>query len=185
MACTTFLTDGRPLNCKNTAGGLKTVYFIRSTREDWTVVDKEISNFTGVYPQNLAYKFVLKGNSSFEQTINASEENRTTFYEQVLNLTLPKLSKVDQDNLENLSQSEGFQVIIEDYNDNFFVMGLEHQVAVTGGTVVSGASMGDMSGYTLTLTGMEQDPALLVSPTTQTETEWTFSGGDTLTIDLN
>jgi len=28
-------------------------------------------------------------------------------------------------------------------------------VAVTGGTIVSGASMGDMSGYTLTLTAKE------------------------------
>ena len=34
-------------------------------------------------------------------------------------------------------------------------MGLEHQVAVTGGTVVSGAAMGDMSGYTLVLTARE------------------------------
>ena len=152
MACTTFLTDGRPLNCKNSAGGLKTVYFIKANRLDWTVVAKEITAWLG---SNSAYKFVLKGNSSFEQTINASEENRTTFYEQVLNLTLPKLSKVDQDALENLSQSEGFQVIVEDYNSNFFVMGLEHQAAVTGGTVVSGAAMGDMSGYTLVLTARE------------------------------
>ena len=158
MACT-FLTDGRPLNCKNSAGGLKTVYFIRSTREDWSVVDKEINSFSALPPDDRAYKFVLKGNSSFEQTINASEENRTTFYEQVLNLTLPKLSKIDQDNLEKLSFVEGFQVIVEDYNQNFFLMGLEHQVAVTGGTIVSGASMGDMSGYTLTLTAKEPKAA--------------------------
>ena len=158
MACT-FLTDGRPLNCKNSAGGLKTVYFIRSDRDYWGVVNKEINSFSGVYPANLTYKFVLKGNSSFEQTINASEENRTTFYEQVLNLTLPKLSKIDQDNLEKLSSVEGFQVIVEDYNGNFFLMGLEHQVAVTGGTIVSGASMGDMSGYTLTLTAKEPKAA--------------------------
>jgi len=154
MACTTFLTDGRPLNCKNSAGGLKTVYFIKGDRLDWTVVDKEITAWLGGISIP-AYKFVLKGNSSFEQTINASEENRTTFYEQVLNLTLPKLSKVDQDALENLSQSEGFQVIVQDYNGNFFLMGLEHQVAVTGGTIASGAAMGDMSGYTLVLTARE------------------------------
>ena len=154
MACTTFLINGRPLNCKDSAGGLRNVYFLRSSRADWTVVDKEITAWLGGSSVP-AYKFYLKGNSSFEQTINASEENRTTFYEQVLNLTLPKLSKLDQDALENLSQSEGFQVIIEDYNSNFFVMGLEHQAAVTGGTVVSGAAMGDMSGYTLVLTARE------------------------------
>ena len=30
---------------------------------------------------------------------------------------------------------------------------------VTGGTIVTGTAMGDMSGYTLTLTGMERTPA--------------------------
>ena len=30
---------------------------------------------------------------------------------------------------------------------------------VTGGTIVTGTAMGDMSGYTLTLTGMEKAPA--------------------------
>ena len=30
---------------------------------------------------------------------------------------------------------------------------------VNGGTIVTGAAMGDMSGYTLTLQGMEKKPA--------------------------
>jgi hypothetical protein len=30
---------------------------------------------------------------------------------------------------------------------------------VSGGTIVTGAAMGDLSGYTLTLTGMETTPA--------------------------
>jgi hypothetical protein len=51
------------------------------------------------------------------------------------------------------------QVIVEDNNGNFFYCGLEHGMDVTGGTIVSGAAMGDLSGYTLTLTGMEPVPA--------------------------
>jgi hypothetical protein len=50
-------------------------------------------------------------------------------------------------------------VIVEDRNSNFFVAGLEHGCEVTGGTIVTGAAMGDMSGYTLTLNGQEQLPA--------------------------
>ena len=38
-------------------------------------------------------------------------------------------------------------------------MGLEHGADVSGGTIVTGAAMGDLSGYTLTLTGMEKVPA--------------------------
>lgn len=39
---------------------------------------------------------------------------------------------------------------------------------VSGGTVVTGGAMGDLSGYTLTLTGMEKLPAnfLDADPTT-------------------
>jgi hypothetical protein len=40
-------------------------------------------------------------------------------------------------------------------------MGLEHGADVSGGTVVTGAAMGDLSGYTLTLTGMEKNQLTL------------------------
>jgi hypothetical protein len=46
------------------------------------------------------------------------------------------------------------------------VVGLEHGADVSGGTIVTGAAMGDLSGYTLTLTGMETTPANFVSSPT-------------------
>jgi len=41
--------------------------------------------------------------------------------------------------------------------------GLEHGCDVTGGTVVTGGAMGDMSGYTLSFTGMERFPANFIT----------------------
>ena len=38
-------------------------------------------------------------------------------------------------------------------------MGLENGADVSGGTIVTGAAMGDLSGYTLTLSGMEREPS--------------------------
>ena len=92
MACT-FIDDGRPLNCKDSVGGLKAVYFDNSTKQQiWTLQKMTIQYL----PQSgTAYKYELKGNSTLEQTITSSRENGTVFYEQVLNLTLPKLSAVD------------------------------------------------------------------------------------------
>ena len=46
------------------------------------------------------------------------------------------------------------------------VMGLEHGADVSGGTIVTGGAMGDLSGYTLTLTGQELEPANFVSTPT-------------------
>jgi hypothetical protein len=48
------------------------------------------------------------------------------------------------------------QVIVKDNNGNFFLAGYEHGMDVTGGTVVTGTEFGDLTGYTLTLTGMER-----------------------------
>ena len=44
-------------------------------------------------------------------------------------------------------------------------MGLVHGADVNGGTVVTGAAMGDLSGYTLTLSGQELKPANFLATT--------------------
>ena len=51
------------------------------------------------------------------------------------------------------------------------MVGLEHGAEVTGGTIVSGAAMGDLSGFTLTLEGQETDPAYFVTSTVVTDNE--------------
>ena len=55
-------------------------------------------------------------------------------------------------------------VAIEDYNGNFFMVGLEHGAEVTGGSITSGASMGDTSGYNLTIVAQETAPPYFVEP---------------------
>ena len=161
MACD--LTKGRKEPCKDVVGGLKAVYF--TDFGDYgtvTETDDEITDMTGTF---VAFKYELKGNSSFEQTITSSRENGTTFFEQTLNLTLKKLSKEDNKELKLLAYGRP-HVAIEDYNGNVFVMGLQHGADVTGGTVSTGAAMADLSGYTLTLSAQELKPANFVaSPT--------------------
>ena len=80
-------------------------------------------------------------------------------------MTLKKLSKEDHKEIKLLAYGRP-HVAVEDYNGNVFVMGLEHGADVSGGTIVTGAAMGDLSGYTLTLSAMEVKPANFVdSPT--------------------
>ena len=45
------------------------------------------------------------------------------------------------------------------------MMGLEYGADVNGGTIVTGAAMGDMSGYTLTMNAQEKIPANFVDAT--------------------
>ena len=157
MACD--LSTGRTVPCKDVVGGIKAVYFVNygdlgAITYDVTNTDA-IDSFGGT-PD--AYEYDVKGNSSFEQTVTSSRENGTTFFEQTLNLTFTKLDKATHKKLKLMAYGRP-HVFVEDYNSNIFVMGLLHGAEVTGGTIVTGAAMGDLSGYTLTLTAQEQVPA--------------------------
>lgn len=159
MSC--LLTSGRTLPCKKSVGGLKSILFADyGTLGASTIVAGEITAFAGT-PE--WFKFDIKGNSSLETTINSSRENGSTFYTQTLNATLTTLDKATQEEIKLITSSRP-HVAVEDYNGNYFLVGLEHGAEVTGGTIVSGAAMGDMSGFTLTLEGQELSPAYFVTP---------------------
>jgi hypothetical protein len=111
-----------------------------------------------------AYRFQLKGNSSYTENLQASRENGTLAFEQVLELQLKKLTKESHKEIKALSFGRP-HIIVEDYNGNLFLAGREHGMEVTGGTIATGTAMTDMSGYTLTFTGMERKPAQLLDDT--------------------
>ena len=175
MACD--LTRGRKEPCKDVVGGIKAVYFI--DYGDITIAydstDTDVIDDLGAVT---AYKYELKGNSSFEQAITSSRENGTTFFDQTLTLTLKKLSKEDNKELKLLAYGRP-HVAVEDYNGNVFVMGLQHGAEVTGGTVSTGAAMADLSGYTLTLNAQEVKPANFVSAPTAADP---FAGMTSATV---
>ena len=89
MACN--LTKGRLEPCKDVVGGLKAVYFTDfGDLGTVTKVDDEITDLSGTF---VAYKYDLKGGSSFEQAITSSRENGTTYFEQTLNLNFKETIK--------------------------------------------------------------------------------------------
>ena len=167
MSCT--LNLGRKEPCKDVVGGIKNVYFVDfgdiSPVYDSTDTDVVDSVGSAV----ASYKYELKGNSSFEQAITSSRENGTTFFEQTLNLTLKKLTKEDNKELKLLAYGRP-HVLIEDYNSNVFIMGLKNGAELSGGSVVTGASMADLSGYTLSFSAQETEPANFIGKTAVDET---------------
>ena len=155
MACT--LTTGRQLPCKSAFGGIKRVYFadyggIASVTVDATT--KEATIVDAVAP-SVWFEFDVKGNSSLETSVTSSRENGTTFYTQTLNLTLTFLDAKTQAELQTLAISRP-NIVVQDYYGNNFLCGLENGMECTGGTVVTGAAAGDLSGFTLTFEGMEE-----------------------------
>jgi hypothetical protein len=157
MACDISL--GRLEPCKDSVGGLRAVYFVNfgdMTGVTYNGTNTDVIDEVSGTPT--AYKYDLKGTNSFEQTITSSRENGTTFFEQSLKLQLKKLTPKDHKELKLLIYGRPI-CIIEDNNGNLFLAGLEKGLDVTGGTIVTGVAMGDLSGYTLELKGMEKVPA--------------------------
>ena len=161
MACN--LSAGRAVPCKDVVGGIQKVFFVDfGGLGDVTYTADEITDASGTFS---AYEYDLKGGSSLEQTITSSRETGTTFFEQVLTLNLTKLSKEDNVQIKLLAYGRP-QVAVVDNNGNAFMMGVEFGAEVTGGTVATGTAMGDLSGYTLTLTAQEKLPANFISGAT-------------------
>jgi hypothetical protein len=154
MACD--ITLGRLEPCKSAVGGLKAVYFVNwgeVTGYTYNATNTDVIDSVTGAPD--AYKYELKGTNSFDQTITSSRENGTTFFDQSVKLQLKSLDIVTHKQIKLLAYGRP-QVIVEDNNGNLFYCGLEHGMEVTGGTIVSGTVMGDLSGYTLELKGMER-----------------------------
>jgi hypothetical protein len=163
MACT--LTTGRELPCKDSVGGIKAVYLADyGTLGALTVTSGEVTAIAGT-PD--LFKFDVKGNSSLEQAITSSRENGTTFYEQTLNLTLTKLDVATQQEIVTIAKARP-HIFVEDYNGNYFLIGAVHGADVSGGTIVTGAAMGDLSGFTLVFSAQETLPAYFVTSTVVT-----------------
>lgn len=165
MSCDISL--GRVTPCKDAVGGLDAVYFCNQSDlsyEDLTLdANDTITAFAG---SPTFYKWDLKGTSSFTQNIVSSRENGTTYFEQVLELTFTHQDVYTHKQIKLLAYGNP-KVIVKDNNGNFFLAGAKHGMDVTGGTVATGGNMGDLNGYTLTLTGMEQAPAFFCDATTE------------------
>ena len=157
MSCD--IANGRLEPCKDSVGGINAVYFVNYGALGAITYDTtDVDVIDAVAGSPSAYKFDVRGNSTYTENIQSSRENGTTAFEQVLELSLKKLTKEDHNTIKLLSFGRP-HVIIEDNNGNRFLSGLEHGADVTGGTIVTGGAMGDMSGYTLSFTGMEKTPA--------------------------
>jgi len=148
--------------CKTLIGGLDAVYFVN--KNDYTGITYDgtntdvIDSVAGV--ANL-YKFELKGTNSFDQVINSSRENGTTYVEQTLKIQLKSREITTMKTVKLMSYGAP-HVIVKTRNGKFYFAGLERGMELTTANINSGVQMGDFSGYDITLVGMEKLEANLI-----------------------
>jgi len=170
MACSLTI-DGRAFPCKDKIGGIKRVWIKQFASDDWGTITAGVVAAGGAIT---VFGFeITKNSGSFQQAVNASVENGTVFYSQVLELSLPNLVAADNVEIQDLLQNR-LTVIVQDVNDNYFAMGHTTGAEATGGTVGTGTAKGDFNGYQIQLTAEEAIPAPFVA---SDDTNITFTAG--------
>ena len=166
MACD--ITSGFSLGCRDNSGGIKNVYILSGCID--SLDGASVGLITGVTGSGAFYKFELaKQTGDFTETINASVENGTVFYEQVVNAPFHKLQSSTRNQVKVLAQNPALKVIVETNNGSddsvgvFFLAGQANGMTLSGGTGATGTAFGDLNGYSLTFTGQEPVPASEIS----------------------
>jgi hypothetical protein len=164
MSCN--LTAGRNEVCKESVGGLAGVYFVNYTGSLANVTDGDSDALISTLPSGLtAYFYDLKGTSAYTETVNTSRENGTTFFSQELVLNLKKLTNEMTTQLKLMAYGRP-QIFVHTMNGDTLLVGQREGADVTGGTIQTGAAMGDLFGYSVTFTGQEKFPASFISGST-------------------
>jgi len=153
MSCS--ITKGRKLQCKNQKAGIKNVYFANFDNYAFQITNAVLTSLGSLAN---VFKYEVKGASGLEETWNVSRENGTAFTSQVLTLQMPRLDAETQNELKLLVYGRPI-AFVEDYNGNIKVAGAFSGMEATGGTIVTGQASGDLTGFTLELTGEEVEGA--------------------------
>ena len=160
MACDATL--GRLEPCKDSVGGLKSIYFVNYAATALSGATLDTDGIVTAFGTALTlYKYDLKGTNSFDEANENSRENGTSFWTQTGTIVLKKQDAVTQKELRLISYGRPI-IFVEDYNGNYRIAGFENgcEVAVSS---ASGAGMGDLNGYNLTFTGQEKNLATFVT----------------------
>ena len=158
MACGLTLA-GRNLGCKDSLGGIKKIYIAQFAEGMWE--DIASGSVTGLSGTNTAsfYQYEMnRGSGSMNQTITASIENGTVFYDQALTANFTKLEASDITELQNITKGR-MSVLVQDNNGNWFIMGHKRGVEASGGVVQTGTASGDLNGFTIEMNAQEVAPA--------------------------
>lgn len=169
MACA--LTQGYSLDCRDSAGGIKSVYFIA------------IDNVSGVTSSNGTITAIAKANNarfwkynltratgSAMEEFNDSVENGTSFNRQTLTIILNKMQAATRNEIALLAQNR-LLAVVEDRNSKYWYYGKDNGLMREGGSAQTGTAMGDRNGYELIFTGDEKDMALEVQSSVITTLE--------------
>jgi hypothetical protein len=163
MACA--LTQDYNLDCRDSVGGLKEVYFMElGSLSSFTEASGVVTALTKASGKRF-YKYQLvKQTAMFDDTLTANEEAGTLFSTQKLTVALNKMQANTRNELQLLAKNLLVAVAV-DRNGKAFILGATNGLVLKTAKGVSGTKMGDRNGYDLDFEGSEPQMAQEVSST--------------------
>jgi len=157
------LTAGRLEPEKTSVGGLKNAYFINydaDLKSGATITANIISALASPVP---VFKFELRGGNSYSEKSATDRATGTTFWEGNATIILKKQDATTQEQMYAIAVGRP-QIILEDNNGNYRLLGAEFGCECKPDTS-TGASFGEMNGYTINITTSEKTMSDFVSGT--------------------
>lgn len=156
MSCN--LTSGILLGCRDNVGGLKTMW-ITDFCNISSITQSSGDTITSISGSGTFYCFeLIRTSSQHTETVNASLENGTVFYQGETVTYFSKLEQAKRNILKTLAQSQRLAIVVEDNNGSFFLLGQTYGSFISAGTSVTGKALGDQNGYNMTFQYLEPNP---------------------------
>jgi len=163
MACD--LTAGRLLSdCLAGRAGIKTLFF--SKLNDFRALTGILESGGEITDLGLdainTWRFEMADNvGTFEQSVNSSQENGTSFVSQNLTLTLFNITPADLADLNNLKLGR-WVIWTLDFQGKIRLFGRVNGCTANGGSDTSGTAAGDKKGLDMTFVAEENDYAVFM-----------------------
>ena len=151
------VSEGRLVGCKDVIGGINKIFLLNYDADLLSKLTITSNEITDIDSAVTLYQYDLRPNTAtFNANFTSDDATGSTYYEQVLDVTLQKIVKEDIPHLDNILKGR-CQVWVLDANDNVFLLGTRFGCSVTAGAMSTGTAKGDLSGFTLTFTSQETE----------------------------
>jgi adhesin HecA-like repeat protein len=166
MACN--FTQGWPLDCRDTAGGISTIYIAPfSAKGNLQIASGSVTNSGSFLISGSAQNFFTinlhKETAEVTDTITLSDTNNSVYYEQTVSFPLFR-GEPKKTNEIKLYAAQSAMIIIKDYSGvsgSYILYGSDAGLDLSG-DFKTGKVRGDANGWALSFKGKEMYPGVYV-----------------------
>lgn len=164
MSCSN-ITQGIQKGCNNNLGGIRNIYIADRPITGYVIQNDLIKSFS---PSTIEWLTVEadQGTGNFTETYEINQMGGIIAFKQSVTFQINDLSAYNQQRIAELAESTNLGCVVEMNNGTYFTVGLDRGAYLETGSTSSGTAYGDLSGSTITITGMELISSLGVKPTT-------------------